>query len=47
MLWRTGVRVNELLNIKPINIETRNRVVNFPNFEAGAKKATLDYDHTS
>jgi site-specific recombinase XerD len=28
VLWRTGVRVNELLNIKPSDIEAQNSVVN-------------------
>ncbi len=28
VFWRTGVRVNELLNIRPSDIEARNGVIN-------------------
>lgn len=38
VLWRTGVRVNELLNIKPSDIEPRNEVVNITKAKGGKQR---------
>ena len=38
VLWRTGVRVNELLNIKPSDIESRNSVVNITKAKGGKQR---------
>jgi integrase/recombinase XerD len=38
VLWRTGVRVNELLNIKPSDIEIRNSVVNITKAKGGKQR---------
>ena len=38
VLWRTGVRINELLNIKPSDIETRNGVVNITKAKGGKQR---------
>jgi integrase/recombinase XerD len=35
LLWRTGVRVNELLTIKPSDLEPRNDVVNIVKVKGG------------
>ena len=38
VLWRTGVRVNELLNIRPSDIEIRNSVVNITKAKGGKQR---------
>jgi integrase/recombinase XerD len=38
VFWRTGVRVNELLNIRPSDIETRNAVVNITKAKGGKQR---------
>jgi integrase len=38
VFWRTGVRVNELLNIRPSDIETRNGVVNIIKAKGGKQR---------
>ncbi len=38
VLWRTGVRVNELLNIRPSDIESRNSVVNITEAKGGKQR---------
>ena len=38
VLWRTGVRVNELLNIKPSDVEPRNNVVNITKAKGGKQR---------
>jgi len=38
VLWRTGVRVNELLNITPSDIEVRNSVVNITKAKGGKQR---------
>src|SRR5674536_147745 len=38
VLWRTGVRVNELLNITPSDIEVRNGVVNITKAKGGKQR---------
>ena len=44
-LWRTGVRVSELLNIKPIDIEYKNKVVNIVKAKGGKqRRVPLDSD---
>ena len=35
VLWRTGVRVNELLTITPLDIEPQNNVVNVTKAKGG------------
>ena len=45
VLWRTGVRVNELLNIRPGDIESRNGVVNITKAKGGKQRRVhLDDD---
>jgi site-specific recombinase XerD len=38
VLWRTGVRVNELLNIRPSDVEIRNSVVNVTKAKGGKQR---------
>ncbi len=38
VLWRTGVRVNELLNIRPSDIESRNNIVNVTKAKGGKQR---------
>ena len=38
VLWRTGVRVNELLNIKPSDIEPSNNVINVTKAKGGKQR---------
>ena len=38
VLWRTGVRVNELLNIRPSDIEINNSVVNVTKAKGGKQR---------
>jgi site-specific recombinase XerD len=38
VLWRTGVRVNELLNITPADIEPRNNIVNVTKAKGGKQR---------
>jgi integrase/recombinase XerD len=38
VLWRTGVRVNELLNTKPSDVESRNSVVNITKAKGGKQR---------
>jgi site-specific recombinase XerD len=38
VLWRTGARVNELLNIKPSDIESRDSVVNITKAKGGKQR---------
>jgi site-specific recombinase XerD len=45
VLWRTGVRVNELLNITPADIEPRNNIVNVTKAKGGKqRRVPLDSD---
>jgi integrase/recombinase XerD len=41
VLWRTGVRVNELVNIKPGDIEWSNQVVNITKAKRGKQRRVL------
>ena len=41
VLWRTGVRVNELVNIKPVDIEWNNQVVNIVKAKRGKQRRVL------
>ena len=41
VLWRTGVRVNELVNIKPGDIEWGNQVVNITKAKRGKQRRVL------
>jgi integrase/recombinase XerD len=41
VLWRTGVRVNELVNIKPGDIEWGNQVVNVTKAKRGKQRRVL------
>jgi integrase/recombinase XerD len=44
-LWRTGVRASELLNIRPIDIEYKNKVVNIVKAKGGKqRRVPLDSD---
>jgi len=38
VLWRTGVRFNELLNIRPSDVEIRNSVVNITKAKGGKQR---------
>ena len=38
VLWRTGIRVNELLNIKPRDIEAQNSIVNIVKAKGGKQR---------
>jgi integrase/recombinase XerD len=38
LLWRTGVRVNELLNVKPSDVEQRNNVINVTKAKGGKQR---------
>ena len=38
VLWRTGVRVSELLNIRPSDVEMRNSVVNITKAKGGKQR---------
>lgn len=45
VLWRSGVRVNELLNIKPSDVESRNSVVNVTKAKGGKQRRVhLNHD---
>jgi integrase/recombinase XerD len=41
VLWRTGVRVNELVNIRPRDIEWNNQVVNITKAKRGKQRRVL------
>ncbi len=41
VLWRTGVRVSELINIKPRDIEWANQVVNITKAKRGKQRRVL------
>ncbi len=41
VLWRTGVRLNELINIKPYDIEWANQVVNITKAKRGKQRRVL------
>lgn len=41
VLWRTGVRVNELVNIKPADIEWSNQVINITKAKRGKQRRVL------
>ncbi|MGZ4938309.1 MAG: tyrosine-type recombinase/integrase [Halobacteriota archaeon] len=41
VLWRTGVRVSELINIKPRDIEWTNQVVNITKAKRGKQRRVL------
>ena len=41
VLWRTGTRVSELLNIKPSDIEFQNQVVNITKAKGGIQRRVL------
>lgn len=44
-LWRTGIRVSELLNIRPIDIEHKNKVINIVKAKGGKqRRVPLDRD---
>ncbi|MGA7077018.1 MAG: tyrosine-type recombinase/integrase [Halobacteriota archaeon] len=38
VLWRTGVRINELLNIKPSDIEPKNQIINVTKAKGGKQR---------
>jgi integrase/recombinase XerD len=45
VLWRTGVRVNELVNIRPADIEWNNQVINIIKAKRGKqRRVILDED---
>src|SRR5674476_1264655 len=45
VLWRTGVRVNELVNIRPGDIEWNNQVINITKAKRGKqRRVILDED---
>ena len=46
VLWRTGVRVNELINIKPCDIEWTNQVVNITKGKRGKQRRVLLDENT-
>jgi integrase/recombinase XerD len=46
VLWRTGVRVGELLNIAPKDIEWNNNVVNITKAKGGKQRRVLLDDET-
>jgi integrase/recombinase XerD len=41
VLWRTGVRVNELVNIKPQDVEWNNQVINIIKAKRGKQRRVL------
>jgi integrase/recombinase XerD len=41
VLWRTGVRVNELVNIRPGDIEWNNQVINITKAKRGKQRRVL------
>jgi integrase/recombinase XerD len=41
VLWRTGVRVNELVNIKPGDVEWNNQVINVTKAKRGKQRRVL------
>ena len=41
VLWRTGVRVNELINIKPGDVEWNNQVINVTKAKRGKQRRVL------
>ncbi|MGZ7181802.1 MAG: tyrosine-type recombinase/integrase [Halobacteriota archaeon] len=46
VLWRTGVRLNELINIKPSDIEWANLIVNITKGKRGKQRRVLLDDNT-
>lgn len=46
VLWRTGVRVSELINIKPRDIEWTNQVVNITKAKRGKQRRVLLDENT-
>ena len=46
VLWRTGVRVSELFNIKPGDIEWNNQVVNITKAKRGKQRRVLLVEET-
>jgi integrase/recombinase XerD len=48
VLWRTGVRVSELLHIRPRDIEFYNHVINITKAKGGKqRRVLLDYETTN
>ncbi len=45
-MWRTGVRVSELINVKPQDIEHKNNVVNIRKAKGGKQRKVLIGDET-
>ena len=41
VLWRTGVRVSELLNIRPQDVEFNNHVINITKAKGGKQRRVL------
>ncbi len=46
VLWRTGVRLNELINIKPSDVEWANQVVNITKAKRGKQRRVLLDENT-
>ena len=46
ILWRTGCRVSELLNIKPSDLESHNQVVNITKAKGNKQRRVLLDDET-
>ena len=45
-MWRTGVRVSEVINVKPQDIEHKNNVVNIRKAKGGKQRRVLIGDET-
>ncbi len=45
-MWRTGVRVSEVINVKPQDIEHKNNVVNIRKAKGGRQRRVLIGDET-
>ncbi len=45
-MWRTGVRVSEVINVKPQDIEQKNNVVNIRKAKGGRQRRVLIGDET-
>ncbi len=45
-MWRTGVRVSEVINVKPRDIELKNNVVNIRKAKGGKQRRVLLGDET-
>ena len=46
LLWTTGIRVNELLNIRPQDVELRNQVINIVKAKGGKQRRVLSDEET-